>query len=119
MKKLLNKFKAGEKGFTLIELLVAIAILGILAAVAIPQVSKFLGSASDKAATTEMSMVQVATVAYEADNAGHYPATTDDLSVYIASDLQGTYTISQTDGKVTQVTYPGVSVKTTAPPVTS
>ena len=34
MKKILKKFRSGEKGFTLIELLVVIAILGVLAAVA-------------------------------------------------------------------------------------
>ena len=96
MKKLLNQFKAGEKGFTLIELLVAIAILGILAAVAIPQVSKFLGSATKGAATTELSMVQVAVIAYEADNGGAYPAldstTPGGLGAYITSALKYSYT---------------------------
>jgi type IV pilus assembly protein PilA len=33
-----------EKGFTLIELLVVIAILGVLVAVAIPNITKFIGS---------------------------------------------------------------------------
>jgi len=107
MKKLLKNFQYGQKGFTLIELLVAIAILGILAAVAIPNVAKFLGSASDKAATTELSMVQVATIAFEADNAGVFPVDTDDLAPYLGSALMGTYTINQVTGAVTQDTYPG------------
>ncbi len=111
MKKLLNQFKAGQKGFTLIELLVAIAILGILAAVAIPQVSKFLGSASTKAATTELSMVQVAVVAYESDNAGAIPNTAGlvaAITPYITTALKGAYTIDAS-GIVSQTahSYPG------------
>ncbi len=60
--------KRGEKGFTLIELLIVVAILGVLAAVVIPNVGRFIGRGEDEAADTEFSNVQSAVVAMMVDN---------------------------------------------------
>jgi prepilin-type N-terminal cleavage/methylation domain-containing protein len=60
--------KRGEKGFTLIELLIVVAILGVLAAVVIPNVGRFIGAGETEAAGTELSNVQTAVVAMMVDN---------------------------------------------------
>jgi len=60
--------KKGERGFTLIELLIVVAILGVLAAVVIPNVGRFIGRGEVEAGKTELSNIQSAVVAMMVDN---------------------------------------------------
>ena len=57
----------GEKGFTLIELLIVVAILGVLAAVVIPNVGLFIGRGKSESAATELASIQSAVVAMMGD----------------------------------------------------
>ncbi len=60
--------KRGQKGFTLIELLIVVAILGILAAVIIPNVTRFMGRGEDEARRTEKKNVELAVTMMMTEN---------------------------------------------------
>jgi len=65
-----------NKGFTLIELLIVVAIIGILAAIAIPQFSSYRAKAFNTAANADLKNMKTGMEAYMADNQV-YPAQLD------------------------------------------
>jgi type IV pilus assembly protein PilA len=67
-----------EKGFTLIELLVVVAIIGILAAIAIPQFSAYRAQGFNARASSDLRNLATAEEAYFAANA-EYSTDPDNL----------------------------------------
>lgn len=69
-----------EGGFTLMEMLIVLVVIGLIAAVAIPQLMKMLGGARHRAAA-----IQIETVSHAVDNfqldTGAYPTSAQGLAV--------------------------------------
>ena len=78
---LIKMMDKDSKGFTLIELMIVIAIIGILAAIAIPQFSAYRKRGYNSAAQSDLKNAITAQEGYFVDNQT-YATSTSDLTSY-------------------------------------
>lgn len=111
LQRIANSIKArkdGESGFTLVELLIVVAIIAILAAIAIPQFSKYKKRAYVATMNADIKNAYTAAQAYLTDwpsetvddlaklLEGGYTPTADSASTFLVLDV-GTMTLSGGD----------------------
>ena len=94
--------KKNERGFTLIELMIVIAIIGILAAIAIPQFNFYRGRSFDSAATADLRNAATAQEAYFVDNQAYCSAvgtlTGSTYGLYLSDNVAFAITATTTSG---------------------
>jgi type IV pilus assembly protein PilA len=111
--------RQAQKGFTLIELMIVVAIIGILAAIAIPQYQDYTARAQMARAVGEMGAYK--TAFEDRINSGQQPATLADIG-YTVSNLYADPTLptaaAMTAGAFAWTTTVGGAGKSASPAVT-
>ena len=90
---MMNQFK-GEKGFTLIELMIVIVVIGILATVAIPQITQVRDRARVSTVKSEFASIKPIMEMYYMDH-DQYP---DDLADLAAGNYTTAAVLQDTQG---------------------
>src|SRR3990172_7972250 len=74
MHRLRTTIGRGDRGFTLVELLIVVAIIGILAAIAIPQFSVYRTRSYNATALSDLRNIRTSEENLFADNGSYAPA---------------------------------------------
>jgi prepilin-type N-terminal cleavage/methylation domain-containing protein len=69
-----NTLKGAAKGFTLIELMIVVAIIGILAAIALPKFADLITKSKESSVKGTLGTVRSALSIYYSDNEGTNPS---------------------------------------------
>jgi len=93
----------GQKGFTLIELMIVVAIIGILAAIAIPNFLTYQLKSRQAEAKTNLQAIKTSEIAFQAERGCYLGMTTEG----VASPVGGTKTAPAVWGVGLGPTAPG------------
>ncbi|MHC1758873.1 MAG: competence type IV pilus major pilin ComGC [Negativicutes bacterium] len=113
MLNLFRKRLTNRKGFTLVELLVVVAIIGILAAIAVPKFTDASNSAKVAKIQADLRTIDSAIAVYQAKN-GTVPAVAD-----LTDATKGTLTAFPVPPSGATTTVPAAAPSTLAYTITS